>query len=176
MTYESERRKLNKIQQRNTEQQGDYRKLLQKKLIIEDDIDKLNPKDHTFKVVRSYTIDWHTPPNEPLLSGNDSNPAESYNSYDINLGRMDIRLLPYIFVSVLWRLRNGENVSVIPFVENLGGHNHFYEIKDTGDENDPIKDVTLHAWLNFSGTEVGDIFEEVEFKFIAEIRVPQEIT
>jgi len=181
MTYESQNRKVDHIKQIDNKQQDQLSKQKQKNIIVDNDFKAVRARGTAYKVLRDFSRDWEVAD----LDYNNDNMEFAWKSYEVEFGYMDERLIPYIFVDILWTTAIQQNLEdepkvLIPTqsVQPNNGNIVFFELEDHPTESDSsIKRVTAHVGIQFNGFGFDQVPQgEVLFKLVAQIRVPQEIS
>lgn len=158
MSFETDRRKLEIIRNRQTDQQKKIERQETGNGLINRNIQRLVPNHSVFKKRPDISIDWRPMIHAVFFGGSD--PDTQYIDWEIVLQRFDERLIPFINVEILYRVADGS----INDVANLESPSKIilFEVEDLAGETF-IKKVTIRASFYFSD---GDVYLPYEAKLL----------
>ncbi len=158
MSFETDRRKLGIIRNRQTGQQTKTERQEVGNSNINRDIIRLAPNHSVFKKRPSLSTDWK-PMTFAVFDG-DADPDTQYIDWEIVLERFDERLISFINVEILYRVSDG-SVNDEADIESPSKI-IVLEVEDLPNETF-IKKVTIRASFYFSD---GDIYLPYEAKLL----------
>ena len=141
----SDKNKLQKIELQQNISDNSIRDIDDKNSSINNKVLEVNSKLDIFCKLVNLNKDWTECTKIYNLS--QANPiwqGEQLIEWTVDLGQIDIRLLPFLKIDIVYKL----NLSTIVF-NVVGLKNKFFEYKDTN-LGEYIKEVMLHACLYFS--------------------------
>jgi len=167
MSFETDRRKLDIIRNRQTGQQTKTERQEADNGIINRGIVRLAPNHSVFKKRPNLSTNWK-PMTFAVFDG-DADPDTQYIDWEIVLERFDERLISFINVEIRYRVSDG-SVNDGADIESPSKIIVF-EVEDLPNETF-IKKVTIRASFYFSD---GDVYLPYEAKLLATYSNPQDI-
>lgn len=158
MSFETDKRKLNIIKNRQIDQENRAKKQEADNDLTIRRITKLAPNQSVFKKRSDLSIDWK-PMTQAIFFG-ETDPDTQYIDWEIVLERFDERLIPFINVEILYRVSDG-SVNDGADIESPDKM-IILEVEDLPNETF-IKKITVRASFYFSD---GDIYLPYEAKLL----------
>ena len=158
MSFETDKRKLEIIRNRQTNQQTKAERQETDNSIINHGIVRLAPNHSVFKKRPNLSTEWK--PMTLAVFDGDADPDTQYIDWEIVLERFDERLISFINVEIIYRVSDG-SVNDEADIESPSKI-IIFELEDLPNETF-IKKVTIRASFYFSD---GDIYLPYEAKLL----------